>query len=186
LAQDITSILELQDEQTELLRHLVANSSRGSHGAKNAPALALTIYSDFVATHPPLFTEAGELLEADHWLRAIESKFGLLRCTEVQKTLFAAQQLHGDASVWWAIHTATRPIDYQVSWTEFHTAFRTHYIPVGVMRRKRQEFIDLQQGGRSMQGYSKLSNHLAQYAPDQVDTNDKKKDRFMIGLSTKQ
>jgi hypothetical protein len=26
---------------------------------------------------------------------------------------------------------------------------------------------------------------LAQYAPDQVDTDDKKKDRFMIGLSTK-
>jgi hypothetical protein len=33
--------------------------------------------------------------------------------------------------------------------------------------------------------YSKQFNHLAQYAPDQVDTNDKKKDRFMIGLSTK-
>jgi hypothetical protein len=33
--------------------------------------------------------------------------------------------------------------------------------------------------------YSKLFNHLAQYAPNQVDTDDKKKDRFMIDLSTK-
>jgi hypothetical protein len=33
--------------------------------------------------------------------------------------------------------------------------------------------------------YSKLFNHLAQYALDQVDTDDKKKDCFMIGLSTK-
>jgi hypothetical protein len=33
--------------------------------------------------------------------------------------------------------------------------------------------------------YSKQFNHLAQYAPDQVDTDDKKKDRFMISLSTK-
>jgi hypothetical protein len=32
---------------------------------------------------------------------------------------------------------------------------------------------------------SKQFNHLAQYAPDQVDTDEKKKDRFMIGLSTK-
>jgi hypothetical protein len=32
--------------------------------------------------------------------------------------------------------------------------------------------------------YSNQFNHLAQYAPDQVDTNEKK-DRFMIGLSTK-
>jgi hypothetical protein len=36
-----------------------------------------------------------------------------------------------------------------------------------------------------MHDYSKQFNHLAQYAPDQVDTNKKKKDRFMIGLSTK-
>jgi hypothetical protein len=33
--------------------------------------------------------------------------------------------------------------------------------------------------------YSKQFNHLAQYAPDQVDTDEKMKDRFMIGLSTK-
>jgi hypothetical protein len=33
--------------------------------------------------------------------------------------------------------------------------------------------------------YSKLFNHLAQYASDQVDTDEKKKDRFMISLSTK-
>jgi hypothetical protein len=55
----------------------------------NAPALALTTYSNFMATYLPLFTEAGEPLEADHFLHAIESKFGLLHCTEVQKTLFA-------------------------------------------------------------------------------------------------
>jgi hypothetical protein len=36
-----------------------------------------------MATHPSLFTEVGETLEADHWLRVMESKFGLLRCTEV-------------------------------------------------------------------------------------------------------
>jgi hypothetical protein len=33
--------------------------------------------------------------------------------------------------------------------------------------------------------YSKQFNHLAQYAPDQVDTDEKKNDRFMIDLSTK-
>jgi hypothetical protein len=103
----------------------------------------------------------------------------------VQKTLFAMQQLRGDASAWWANYTATRPADYQVSWTEFCNAFRTHYIPAGMMRKKRQEFMELKQGGRSVHDYSKLFNHLAQYAPDQVDTDDKRKDRFMIRLSTK-
>jgi hypothetical protein len=155
LAQAIASILESRDEQTELLWQLVANSTRGGNGARNAPAPAPTTYSDFAATHPPLFTEAGEPLESDHWLRVVESKFGLLRCTEVQKTLFAAKQLRGDASVWWANYTATRPTDYQVSWAEFRNAFRTYYIPIGVMRKKRQEFMDLKQGGRSVHDYSK-------------------------------
>jgi hypothetical protein len=92
LAQAIASILESRDEQTELLRQLVANSTRGGNGAGNAPAPAPapTTYNNFVAMHPPLFTEAAEPLEADHWLRVMESKFGLLRCTKVQKTLFAA------------------------------------------------------------------------------------------------
>jgi hypothetical protein len=45
--------------------------------------------------------------------------------------------------------------------------------------------MDLKQGGSSMHDYSKLFNLLAQYVPDQVDTDKKKKDQFMIGLPTK-
>jgi hypothetical protein len=126
LAQAIASILESQDEQTELLHQLVANSARGGNGARNDPTP--TTFRHFAATHPPLFTEIGEPLEADHWLLVMESRFGLLRCTEVQKTLFAVQQLRGDASVWWANYTATHPADYQVSWAEFRDAFCAHYI----------------------------------------------------------
>jgi hypothetical protein len=50
LAQAITSILESRDEQTELLRQLVANSTHGSNGARNAPAPAPTTYSDLRLT----------------------------------------------------------------------------------------------------------------------------------------
>jgi hypothetical protein len=185
LAQAIASILESRDEQTELLRQLIANSTRGGNGARNAPAPALTTYNDFTATHPPLFTEPGEPLEADHWLRAMESKFGLLRWTEVQKTLFTVQQLWGDANAWWANYIATRPADYHVLWPEFRDAFHAYYIPAGMLRKKHQEFMDLKQGGRSVHNYSMQFNHLAQYVSVQVDTDEKKKDRFMIGLSTK-
>jgi hypothetical protein len=135
LAQATASILESRDELTELLHQLLANSACDGNGARNALAPTPTTYSDFVATHPPLFTEAGEPLEVDHRLREMESKFGLLCCAEVQKTLFATQQLCGDTSAWWANYNATRPVDYQVPWTEFHNAFRAHYIPVGVMRK---------------------------------------------------
>jgi hypothetical protein len=45
--------------------------------------------------------------------------------------------------------------------------------------------MDLKLGGRSMHDYSKQLNHVAEYASDQLDTNEKKKDRFMISLSSK-
>jgi hypothetical protein len=61
-------------------------------------------------------------------LQVMESKFGLLRCTKVQKTLFVMQQLHGDTGAWWANYTATRPMDYQVPWEEFNKAFCAHSI----------------------------------------------------------
>jgi hypothetical protein len=53
------------------------------------------------------------------------------------------------------------------------------------MRRKYQEFMNLKQGRRSMHDYTKLFNHLAQYVLDQVDTEEKKKNPFMIGFTMK-
>jgi hypothetical protein len=77
LAQTIASILDSCDEQIELLQQLMANSARGGNGVRNALIPAPTTYNNFAATYPLLFTEAGEPLEVDHWLRVIESKFGL-------------------------------------------------------------------------------------------------------------
>jgi hypothetical protein len=50
-------------------------------------------YSNFVATHPPVFADATDPLDADNWLRTMESMFGLLHYTEFQKTLYVVQQL---------------------------------------------------------------------------------------------
>jgi hypothetical protein len=115
----------------------------------------------------------------------MESMFGLLHYIEVQKTLFALQQLRGDASAWWANYTVTHPAVYLVPWAEFCNAFRAHHILAGVIRKKHQDFMHLKQGGRSVHDYSKQFNHLAQYAPDQLDEDEKGKDCFMINLSTK-
>jgi hypothetical protein len=46
------------------------------------------------------------------------------------------------------------------------------------MHRKPQEFLELRQDGRFVYDYSKIFNQLAQYVPEQVDTNEKK-DYFM-------
>jgi hypothetical protein len=56
------------------------------HQAHHQPVMDSS-YTDFLAMHPPTFIEAADPLEADNWLCVIDSKFGLLHCTEFQKTL---------------------------------------------------------------------------------------------------
>jgi hypothetical protein len=70
----------------------------------------------------------------------MEQKFGLIRCTEVQKPLFAAQQLRALASTWWANFSTIQPAGHQVTWEEFKLAFREHYVLEGVLQMKLSSF----------------------------------------------
>jgi hypothetical protein len=60
-------------------------------------------YSDFLVTHPPLFSEPTDPLDADSWLHTTESNFRLLHCAEYQKTLYTTQQLRGSAGASWLV-----------------------------------------------------------------------------------
>ena len=100
-------------------------------------------------------------MEADEWIRVMEQKFGLIRCTETQKPLFAAQQLRGPASTWWANFVAVQPEGHLVTWAEFKQAFREHYILDGVLQMRLEEFVRLKQGGDSVMQYLTKFNHLS-------------------------
>jgi hypothetical protein len=76
----------------------------------------------------------------------MEQKFGLIRCTETQEPLFAAEQLRGPASTWWAKFSTIQPVGHLVTWEEFKQVFREHYVPEGVLQMKLEEFIPLKQG----------------------------------------
>jgi hypothetical protein len=118
-------------------------------------------YSDFLATHLPVFVDATDPLKADNWLHTTESKFGILHCTEYQKTLYVAQQLRGSAGAWWASYIAALPVDHHVPWGEFCTAFPTHHLSVGLLYTKLKEFLDLEQGNHSVFDYRREFNTFA-------------------------
>jgi hypothetical protein len=84
---------------------------------------------EFFETRPPLFIKAEEPLEVDEWLRVMEHKFGLIHCTETQKPLFAAQQLRGPASTWWANFAAIQSVGHQITWEEFNYGGTARIIP---------------------------------------------------------
>jgi len=93
-----------------------------------------------------------EPLDADAWIRTIESKLSLLTvpCSEASKARFAAQQLHGSAPLWWNHYHGMLPADHVFTWDELKNAFISHHIPEGLMDRKLNEFLALTQGTRTM------------------------------------
>jgi hypothetical protein len=78
-----------------------------------------------------------------------------------------------------------QPDGHVISWEEFRTAFRAHYIPEGLMEQKLNEFLALTQGTRTVLQYAQTFNHLCQYAGYHADNDAKKQHRFRCGLSTK-
>jgi hypothetical protein len=122
--QPPVNLEQLLATQNDLMRRLIENDEhRGAERQQPRHQERDSMYSDFLATHPPVFADATDPFEADNWLCTTESKFRLLHCTEYQKTLYAAQQLRGAAGAWWASYIATLPEDHHVPWGEFRTAF---------------------------------------------------------------
>jgi hypothetical protein len=144
-------------------------------------------YQDFLSTQPPLFHKADKPLDADAWLRTIESKFALLSasCSNANKALFAAQQLCCTARIWWDHYCSMQPACNVVTWDEFWTTFRAHHIPEGLIERKLNEFLTLTQGIRTVLQYAQVFNHLCRYAGYHTDIDARKRDRFHRGLNTK-
>jgi hypothetical protein len=181
---------ELMAQQNDILRQLAQRQpppqhyGGGDHHQRPPPAAT---YQEFLSTQPPLFTRAEDPLDADVWIRVVESKFPLLtgNCSDAAKVHFATQQLRGPARTWWDHFLAMQPDGHVVEWREFKAAFRGHHIPAGIMDRNLNEFLALTQGNRTVLQYAQAFNDLCQYAGYHADTDDKKRDRFRRGLSSK-
>jgi hypothetical protein len=183
LAEAVAALVNATADNTRFLWEMVGQQMQQQGRRAYPQGPRETSYLDFSKTRPPLFVKAEDPLEADEWIRVIEQKFRLLRCTETQKPLFAAQQLRGPASTWWGNYVAIQPAGHQITWDEFKLAFREHYILEGVLHMKQEEFMKLKQGGDIVTHYLNKFNHLSQYAIDQVNTDLKKKNCFMRGLN---
>ena len=184
LAEAIATLMNATAENARFMRELVQNN-QNQLGNRGRGQNNETTYVDFTETRPPVFSKAKEPLEADDWMRTIEQKFSLLNCTDHQKPQFAAQQLRGPVGAWWANFLAAQADGHQVTWQEFDTSFRAHFIPDSVMAMKLEEFLSLKQGNDSVVQFVGKFNHLAQYAADHVNTDHKKKGCFIRGLNSK-
>jgi hypothetical protein len=115
LAEAIAALVNAIADNTRFLREMAGQQMQQQGRRAYPQGPRETSYLDFSETRPPLFVKAKDPLEADEWIRVIEKKFGLLRCTKTQKPLFAAQQLRGPASTWCGNYMAIQPAGHQIT-----------------------------------------------------------------------
>jgi hypothetical protein len=148
------TVQELMAQQNKILRQLLQRQPHPQQhggGQPQRPPAAAT-YQEILSTQPPLFTKAEDSLDANVWLHIMESKFPLLTGDYLDdtKARFAVQQLSRPAQTWWNHFRAMLPAGNEVSWEEFKTVFRGHHIPAGILDRKLNEFLALNQGTRTV------------------------------------
>jgi hypothetical protein len=79
----LVSLEQLLATQNDIMRRLVENDEhRGAERQQPRHQERDSSYSDFLATHPPVFADVTNPLEVDNWLHTMESKFGLLHYRE--------------------------------------------------------------------------------------------------------
>jgi hypothetical protein len=90
----------MQQNMEAALRNIADNTRRGLNQGGHEANQYIS-FKDFMDTHPPIFKEAAEPLDAEEWINTMEDKFRVLRMMEVLKTEYAAHQLQGPAGMWW-------------------------------------------------------------------------------------
>jgi hypothetical protein len=91
--------------------------------------------------------------------------------------------LVGPTADWWDAYVEAHEEPETINWQEFRNNFRTHLVPFGMMKLRKKEFEDLKHGLMSVNEYVTRFTQLSCYAPDDVDTNENKKDWFLNGLN---
>ncbi|KAK1627572.1 hypothetical protein QYE76_001887 [Lolium multiflorum] len=139
--------------------------------------------SDFQNARPLPFTSAPEPMDAEDWLMDMERKLKTIGCNDEEKIRYTTYMLSGPATSWWENLVAVHPPEKVFTWEEFKKKFRDDHVPESVVELKKREFDELRQNTAPIMQYVREFNRLSRYAREEVDTEEKRKKRFMKGMN---
>ncbi|KAK1613306.1 hypothetical protein QYE76_036979 [Lolium multiflorum] len=172
-----TMLADRETERAERQANLIAlqNIANQGHGNHDHPGSKL---KNFQNTNPPVFSKIEEPLDADDWLQTMENNLEVAGVEANEKVLFATHYLAGPARAWW---TSTRAMNggQFMTWEDFKLKFSKYHVPPGVIKKMRDEFRELKQGRMTVVEYRDKFLTLSRYAPDESDTVEKRKERFL-------
>jgi hypothetical protein len=179
----LEQVLIMQAQMLQTMQQTMTNMQQ-AQGHQPAPQpQPRDKFGEFQRTKSPTFSHSIEPMDADDWLKTIKKKLQVVHCNKHEKVLFASHQLEGPTANWWDTYIEAHEEPESINWQKFKNSFRSHHVLLGVMKLKKKEFEDLKQGLMTVSEYVTHFTQLSRYAPDNVDTNEKKQDWFLNDLN---
>ncbi|XP_042444049.1 uncharacterized protein LOC122029171 [Zingiber officinale] len=111
-----------------------------------------------------LFSGGADPWAARSWLRKLERTFGYMSYTYEDKVELAAYHLR-DRAVTWCDMQKMIFGEQHITWMMFRDAFERQYFPATFCLARRQEFLNLKQGDRSVLEYNAEFIRLREFCP---------------------
>jgi hypothetical protein len=162
------------------LAQLATNNNNNNGGNGNDEPQ--TKLRDFKNSNPPTFTKSTEPLDADDWLWTIKNKLEYAGVGANEKVLYETHFLAGPAGTWWENVCAMQPKGEVMTGDAFKTKFCKAHVLSGLIKIMRDKFLNLKQGGMSVTDYLNKFTTRGRYAPNDIDADEKKRERFLNGL----
>ncbi|KAG6397739.1 hypothetical protein SASPL_143917 [Salvia splendens] len=151
--------------------------------ARNVPPSQSSILKQMHEYHAEEFR--GKLddnpTKAEYWLEQLERIFGCMTCTSDEKLQGATALLKEEAHRWW-VSVARATLPDMLTWDFFLNKFRECYVGEQYIEDRRQEFLQLVQGRRTVQQYEIEFRRLSRYAPEVNYSDVDMCRKFMRGL----
>jgi hypothetical protein len=128
----------------------------------------------FIRLKTPTFSYSDDPLDADDWLRVIETKLDLTVCSNEECVAIVVHQLEGPAKSWWDNYAASHSNPTFITWLEFCEAFREKYMPSELLIHKAREFCTMTQGVMRVEEFERHFMKVMRYAPEDTNTDQKK------------
>ncbi|XP_057542444.1 uncharacterized protein LOC130820913 [Amaranthus tricolor] len=168
-----------------ILRSLVrALADVGTPRERYVSELASDMSKRISQSKPSTFNGKREPSELELYLREFDKLFDVVECLEELKVNQVAFYLVGEADYWWANSRSglLEQADGVLNWDLFKRAMREKFYPLHVRKDKSNEFTRLKMGDMTVDEYYRKFMGYIQYCPDDVPTEEKKMQRFELGL----
>ncbi|XP_075633378.1 uncharacterized protein LOC142605832 [Castanea sativa] len=126
-------------------------------------------FGEFHKQNPPTFNGESHPMAVENWLLKMEKLLRALKCTNMQKVVYATFALQGSAKRWWMGTECLLWMELgentSITWEKFKEVFNETYFPAIVRDQKAREFFDLIQGTMNVEEYATTFVELSHFTP---------------------